>query len=97
MKFKTAVIQNLLLAIGVAAIYKYFSLRYVYSLFVTREKGMPLLDGDGISLFSDEGIHWTSAITAGNGFLIFGIILIIISICILICSTRRKQHHQNIE
>jgi hypothetical protein len=103
MKFKTALFQNILLVIGVSAIFKFLSLRSLYWNFQRWESGMPVIDGEGIVLkfmgvpllpFNDEGLHWTNAVTVGNNFLIFGVILILISIGILL-RTRSKSRINN--
>jgi hypothetical protein len=90
MNLKMVLIQNVFLVIGVAAVFEFFSIERLYSMFKNRENGFRLLDGDHIALdflgvsLNDEGIHWTHAMNAGYLFLIVGIFLIIVSVGILL-------------
>ncbi|MFZ3579158.1 hypothetical protein [Virgibacillus sp. DJP39] len=97
MKLKTVLIQNILLILGVAAIYEFRGFKRLYSMFQTRESGFPLLDGEGIVLsflgiqLNDEGVHWTNAMTTGYVFFTFGILLIIVSIGILLWNAKNTS------
>ncbi|MBM6617791.1 hypothetical protein [Bacillus suaedaesalsae] len=94
MKLKTVLIQNILLVIGVAAIYEFRAVERLYSMFQSRENGFPILDGEGIAItflgiqFNDDGVHWTDAMATGYTFLTFGVILIIASMGILLWKVR---------
>lgn len=97
MKIKTVLIQNILLALGVAAIYEFRAVERLYSMFQDREKGLPILDGDGIGItflgiqFNDDGVRWTDIMTTGYVYLTMGIILIAASIVILFWKGRETS------
>ncbi|MET3697444.1 hypothetical protein SAMN05877753_10641 [Bacillus oleivorans] len=94
MKIKTVLIQNILLVLGVAAIYEFRAVERLYSMFQARENGFPILDGEGIVItflgiqFNDDGVHWTEVMATGYVFLTLGIILIVASIGILLWKLR---------
>lgn len=90
MKLKTVIIQNILLILGVAAIYEFRAVERLYSMFQAKENGMPVIDGEGIAIgflgvqLSDDGVHWVNAMTTGYVFLTVGVISILLSIGILL-------------
>jgi hypothetical protein len=76
MNLKTVLFQNVLLIIGVAAVFNFFSMKRLYSMFITRENGFQLLEGDHVTLnflgisLNDEGIHWKDAMNAVYVFIL---------------------------
>ena len=100
MKLKLVVIQNILLVLGVAAVYEFRAIGKLYSMFQAKQNGFPIIDGEGIAItflgiqFDDDGVHWTDAMSTGYVFLTFGIILIIVSIGILLWQSKSTPQSQ---
>jgi hypothetical protein len=65
MRFRTLILQNMVLAIGIICIFKFLSLKSFYQQIDPWKKGLPVIDGEGVGLtflgvpLNDDGIHWT--------------------------------------
>jgi len=90
MNFKTIIVQNILLVLGIIFIYKFFHLQNLYQQMKAWKEGFPVIDGDGIGLtflglpLNDDGVHWTEIMSVATPFLFLGISLVLISIGMLV-------------
>ncbi|MBM6619594.1 hypothetical protein [Bacillus suaedaesalsae] len=97
MRFKTLLLQNVVLLLGTVCIYKFFSLKQFFGLVESWKRfKLPIIDGEGISItflgipLDDDGVPWTDIMSYANTFLVFGLLLLLSSVGIVIWNYRRK-------